>query len=103
MGRGRASNVSERQAARPGVGESQSTVEAGQRRQREGPSLLVCFGRRRGPVIGDEPRNTEKDPDASEEATFEGKDEPTYRFYLLYDKIYRQDILAYAYELAKSN
>ena len=54
-------------------------------------------------MIGDEPRNTEKDPDASEEATFEGKDEPTYRFYLLYDKIYRQDILAYAYELAKSN
>ena len=31
------------------------------------------------------------------------KDEPTYRFYLLYDKIYRQDILANAYELAKSN
>jgi RNA-directed DNA polymerase len=44
-----------------------------------------------------------KDPDASEKATFEAKDEPTYRFYLLYDKIYRQDILAYAYELAKSN
>ena len=31
------------------------------------------------------------------------KEEPTYRFYLLYDKIYRQDILAFAYELAKSN
>jgi RNA-directed DNA polymerase len=31
------------------------------------------------------------------------KDEPTYRFYLLYDKIYREDILHYAYELVKSN
>ncbi len=31
------------------------------------------------------------------------KEEPTYRFYLLYDKIYRDDVVAFAYELAKSN
>jgi RNA-directed DNA polymerase len=31
------------------------------------------------------------------------KEEPDYRFYLLYDKIYREDILYYAYELVKYN
>ena len=31
------------------------------------------------------------------------KNEPEYRFYLLYDKIYREDIAAHAYELVKSN
>jgi len=31
------------------------------------------------------------------------KQEPSYRFYLLYDKIYREDILAHAYELVKAN
>jgi RNA-directed DNA polymerase len=31
------------------------------------------------------------------------KAEPDYRFYLLYDKIYRADILAHAWALAKAN
>ena len=31
------------------------------------------------------------------------KAEPHYRFYMLYDKIYREDVFAHAYDLAKAN
>jgi hypothetical protein len=36
---------------------------------------------------------------ASEEAVQEAKEEPSYRFHLLYDKMYREDVLVHAYAL----
>jgi RNA-directed DNA polymerase len=45
-------------------------------------------------VIGDEPGNTREDPDPSEEALSQGEGGAGIRFYLLYDKICRDDILA---------
>ena len=31
------------------------------------------------------------------------KQEPVFRFYALYDKIYRDDLLSYAYDLVRAN
>ena len=54
-------------------------------------------------VIGDEPGNTREDPDLPEEAVRKAKAEPSFRFHLLYDKIYRADILGTPIALAKAN
>ena len=60
--------------------------------------------------IGDEPHNPRKDRDAPAQALCEGPfflkqewAEPGFRFYRLYDKVYRAGILAHAWSLAKAN
>jgi RNA-directed DNA polymerase len=45
----------------------------------------------------------EKIRDFQRKLYVKAKEEPTYRFYSLYDKIYRADVLAHAYRRAKSN
>jgi len=58
--------------------------------------------RSEGQEIG-QPINSEKCSEAAECVTREAKTEAGYRFYALYDKIYREDILAHAYAQCRTN
>jgi len=53
-------------------------------------------------VIGDEPGNTREDPGLQRKLDGKAKGEPDYRFDLLDDKTYREDLRARAYGRAKA-
>jgi RNA-directed DNA polymerase len=55
--------------------------------------------------VGDwrEPGNSRKDPEAPTSALREGQTGTDLRFHFLYDKVWREDILAHAYALCRSN
>jgi RNA-directed DNA polymerase len=62
----------------------------------------VSFGSGKGEVIGVSLETPERIRMLQRKLYSKAKKEPNYRFYLLYDKIYREDILEHSWALAKA-
>ncbi len=72
--------------------------------EREGAILLSRFRRSEGKGIAQNVLETpEKIRELQRKLYRKAKQEKEYRFYLLYDKIYRMDILSHAYRLVRAN
>ena len=85
------------------VGGAHRTYEAGESRWREGALVLgVLLKKERVRRLGDL-ETPEKIRNLQRELYQKAKNAPEFRFYSLYDKVYRDDILEHAYQLAEAN
>ena len=89
-----------------GVGAAHSTEEtrAAERGWREGAALGLCVWWREALVSADEARTTrDKARDLQRTLYRAAKASPERRFHALYDKVYREDVLATAWQEVKAN
>jgi hypothetical protein len=80
-----------------------STEEAGETRWREGSLVLGASNVVRNEAIDMSLETPPRIQELQRKLLTKAKCEPKYRFYTLYDKVYRPDILRHAYQLAKAN
>jgi group II intron reverse transcriptase/maturase len=66
-------------------------------------NAFIGFRRREGQEIAVTLETPDRIRELQRKLYRKAKQEPDYRFYLLYDKVYRRDILGHAYRLVKAN
>jgi hypothetical protein len=69
----------------------------------KGPQLKETQEATKDREIGDEPNNSPSVQKLQTALHDKAKGSPNFRFYALYDKVYREDVMAFAYECCKAN
>jgi len=86
-----------------GGGPARSSEEAANPRRAKGPEFTRNDQRRDRQGIGKRLSTPDKVWELQQSLHAKAKERPTFRFYSLYDKLYRRDILAHAWRLCRRN